>query len=343
MRVAIAHQEPVQAARIGEMIAGFPEHGVCCVEPGLNALQAFSGDIDLVLWYPVRRDREALSELKSWISGSGCPVLLMCDSIQEASGFVFDAMNLGALDVIERDSDWNADREALGLKLRMIAGLLRPQPVRKHRGTLLIAIGASTGGPGIIAMILSQLPAGLPCSLVIVQHVDPQFRAGMADWLRKSCAMPLSTASDGQTPQPGHVYLSDTSAHLTLDRDGCFRYLSPTEADIHCPSVDVFFASLESFSRPGMAILLTGMGSDGARGMLALRKAGWQTIAQDRETSIVWGMPGAAVKAGAAQKVLEPEAISREIRQFVYSEYEKGATGDRERYDDEERRNAEHE
>jgi two-component system response regulator WspF len=170
---------------------------------------------------------------------------------------------------------------------------------------LLISLGASTGGPEALARILATLPAALPASVVIVQHIASDFAPSLARWLGGHCALPVHLAREGDELTAGEVLLAGSNDHLILRRDCCVAY-TPHPIDYpYRPSIDVFFSSLAAaWSRPGLAVLLTGMGSDGARGLLQLRQAGWHTITQDQASSVVYGMPKAAAELRAASQIL---------------------------------------
>jgi two-component system response regulator WspF len=166
--------------------------------------------------------------------------------------------------------------------------------------------------------VLSGLPKRPDCSVVIVQHVDQQFAAGLAGWLSGYTEMRVVTAREGMAVEPGAVILAATNDHLVLGADLALRYTLEPRDQPYRPSVDVFFASLRRYwPEPGIAALLTGMGRDGANGLLALRTAGWHTIAQDERTSVVYGMPRAAAEIGAAAEILPIEAIGPAIAKHL--------------------------
>lgn len=196
------------------------------------------------------------------------------------------------------------------------AGLSAPGklPELKPGITQLVAIGASTGGPVVLQSILSRLPAGLSAPIVIVQHMSPGFIESFALWLGESTPLKVSVAADGETALPGRVYIAPDGRHITVDKGAAIRLADGEPENGMRPAVSRLFRSLvESFPRNSAGILLTGMGTDGALELKALRDAGAVTIAQDRESSLINGMPGAAVKAGAAAYVLSPAGIAAAI------------------------------
>ncbi|MFZ4748911.1 MAG: chemotaxis-specific protein-glutamate methyltransferase CheB [Phycisphaerales bacterium] len=178
----------------------------------------------------------------------------------------------------------------------------------------IIAIGASTGGPRAVADVLRALPAPLPAAVLIVQHLSQPFMQGYADWLGAEIGRPVALARAGHLVAAGDTLIAGEERHLTLGPDGRLVYRDEPRAHPHRPSVDELFDSLALHARPGIAVLLTGMGRDGADGLLRLRRAGWHTIAQDERTSVVWGMPGAAHRLGAAVETLPIEFIAGAIK-----------------------------
>jgi two-component system chemotaxis response regulator CheB len=171
----------------------------------------------------------------------------------------------------------------------------------------LIALGASTGGTEAIREVLEALPSDAP-AMVISQHIPQAFSGPFARRMDGLSRMAVAEAVDGMLIVPGHVYIAPGDRHLLVERDGTrwrCRLSDGPPVNRHRPSVDVMFRSVaQSAAGNALGILLTGMGDDGARGLKEMRDAGSPTIAQDEATAVVWGMPGAAVKLGAADRVL---------------------------------------
>lgn len=175
----------------------------------------------------------------------------------------------------------------------------------------LLLVGASTGGPDAIAKVLSLLTPGFPGAVIVVQHVDPQFASGIGEWLSKASGFPVRIAKQGDRPTAGAAILASSNDHLIMKTDGILGYTPEPKENPYRPSVDVFFLSVASaWEHPGVAVILTGIGKDGTEGLLALRKKGWHTIAQDQASSVVYGMPRAAAESGAAIEVLSLDAIA---------------------------------
>ena len=186
----------------------------------------------------------------------------------------------------------------------------------------IIAIGASTGGTEAIRAVLTSLPADCP-AIVIAQHIPAAFSAPFTQRMDTLAAMSVCEPDDGQQIKPGHVYIAPGGKHLLVERDGA-RYLCRIKdgppVNRHCPSVDVLFRSVaQNVGQNAVGVILTGMGDDGARGLKEMRDAGAPTIAQDEASSVVWGMPGAAVRAGAAGEVMPLDKIAGAIMQLADS------------------------
>jgi two-component system response regulator WspF len=263
-----------------------------------------------------------------------CPILVVTATVTGNAARVYEALGHGALDAVNTpvlgvDSDL-AGAHDLVRKIRMVARLTgvtefapdaAPQappiaPPNKLRQALpMVAIGASTGGPQALVEVLVGLPLQRPFAVVVVQHVDALFAPGLAQWLSTETRRPVTVIESGQRLAEAAIGVAATNDHLILDRHGRLRYVREPADQVHRPSVDVFFHSLLTAPvPPGAAVLLTGMGRDGAVGLKALRAAGWRTIVQDEATSVIWGMPGAAARLDAADHILPIDAIAARIR-----------------------------
>ncbi len=249
----------------------------------------------------------------------------------QALALTFRAMSAGALEVLAKPVGLTgAAFEAWGERLRESIRLMADVPVVRRfravdgrrpnaaktrsvalpgRGLALIAIGASTGGPVALAHILSALPRALPAPILVAQHLTRGFVRGLVRWLDEEAELDVMLAKAGEVARPGCVYLAPDGQDLGVDDEGCLS-LEPSQRE-PCPSVDhLFEAVAKSFGSRGAAVLLTGMGQDGARGLLALRRAGGSTVAQDQASALVFGMPAAAIELGAAELVLPLEGIA---------------------------------
>lgn len=175
----------------------------------------------------------------------------------------------------------------------------------------LVAIGASTGGPIVIKTILAGLPANFAVPILIVQHIASGFTDGFVEWLGQASGFPVHVASDAAHPLPGHAYVAPDGFHMKLRHDGAIALNRDAPENGHRPSVSCLFRSVAAvLGRNAIGVLLTGMGKDGAEELMLMRHKGAVTIAQDRETSVVHGMPGEAVSLEAASYVLSPDEIA---------------------------------
>jgi two-component system response regulator WspF len=178
----------------------------------------------------------------------------------------------------------------------------------------MVAIGASTGGPQALAVVFHALPNPVPWPVVVIQHVDPTFAPGLAKWLSRETGQQVDIARTGDVATTGRILIAATADHLIIDPTAKVRYTAEPRELVYRPSVDVFFNSIAAIkAKPGVAVVLTGMGRDGAVGLSRLREAGWHTIAQDKTTSVVWGMPGAAAEIGAAVETLPIGAVGAAV------------------------------
>jgi two-component system, chemotaxis family, response regulator WspF len=272
------------------------------------------------------------------MSKAPCVILVVTATTVGNRSLVFEAMGHGALDAVNTPTlGLNGDMsgaEPLLHKLRTVARLVSPKPPKGARTTStsrsiprtiqdtsrlsIVAIGASTGGPQALAKVLSSLPANFPAAVLIAQHVDDHFAPALAAWLQQHCVLPVRIARDKESATAGGVWLAGTADHLVYDGKGLLRYTPHPRTSAYRPSADALFASLaEPHQAPRVGVLLTGMGRDGAEGLLAMRTTGSLTIAQDAATSVVYGMPKAAEELKAADEILPIAEVGPRIVQAV--------------------------
>ncbi len=182
---------------------------------------------------------------------------------------------------------------------RRVIPVSRPGPM----SVAAIALAASTGGPPALAEIVRALPAGFPATILIAQHISAGFTKGLVRWLSGVSKVPVQEARSGEKCLPGRVYLPPDGCNLALGRDRSVE--TPRCGGGSCPSADLLLSSVaKAYGRRSAGVVLTGMGEDGARGLLAIRQAGGATLAQDETSSVVFGMPKAAVRLGATMTML---------------------------------------
>ncbi len=183
----------------------------------------------------------------------------------------------------------------------------------------IVAIGASTGGPPAVKTILSALPENFPVPLLLVQHIAPNFSKSFVEWLDQAGPLKVKLALNGEKVLPGYVYVGPDQFHMRVDRSGRISLTQDKPENGLRPSVSYLFRSVaEVYGNRALGILLTGMGRDGAEELVLMKKKGATTIAQDKESSVVHGMPGEAIKLGGASLVLPPEKIAHMLVAFAH-------------------------
>jgi two-component system response regulator WspF len=284
---------------------------------------------DLILMDLLMPVMEGAQATQIIMKQSPCAILVVTATVSGNAGKVFEALSYGALDAVATpvfggSGGIEGGGELLS-KIRVLERLILhaqasapaalPGPASASEpAPRMVALGASTGGPNALAIILRSLPARLGATVAIVQHLDAQFAPGLVDWLGEQTGLPVALAREGLFPEANSVFVAGTNDHLVIGADLRFHYTADPVDYIYRPSVDEFFLSLgRHWPLPGMACLLTGMGRDGAQGLLALRQRGWRTLAQDEKTSIVYGMPRAAMEGGGAEHALPVELIAGAI------------------------------
>jgi two-component system chemotaxis response regulator CheB len=266
-------------------------------------------------------DMNGLTAVEDIMSSAPLPVLVLSGLIGTDGGKPAAALALGALDAIAKDDIGIRDPAGpLAVAFRRRVRILCRASVIRHlraelkarpdagelgRPTSVIGICASTGGPQVLMRVLSGLPADYSIPVLVVQHIGAGFTDGLADWLDQVVELPVAVARDGARAQPG-VWIAPSGAHLRLTGTGLL-FLDRRDTDgPHCPSGDALLASIAAAAgRTGVALVLSGMGSDGAAGAAAVRRRGGLAIAQDQSSSAVFGMPQAAVDLGV-ELVLSP-------------------------------------
>ena len=256
-------------------------------------------------------------------------VIVSGSSTAEEIATTFNALESGALAVVKRPAGiGHPDHEATSrdllqtVKLMSEVSVVRRWPSSRRAPPAaerlpeagikpaaaevkLVAVGASTGGPLALQSILAGLPKNLGVPILVVQHITPGFTEGLAEWLAGSSGRPVRVAADGDRLVPGHVFIAPEGFQLGIRRGGTISVARDEPENGHCPSISYLFRSVAEVFGPGaIGVLLTGMGRDGAAELKLMKEKGAITIAQDRESSVVHGMPGEAIRMGAATHVL---------------------------------------
>lgn len=279
-------------------------------------------------------DMDGLELTKEIMARFPRPILVVSAMVHpEDSHNVFSLLEAGAIDVLPKPrgglaADEQRVSQELVSKIKIISGVVAltrrqkwglspsqlqaspsspPVPPRPR----IVAIGASTGGPQALRTILAQLPADFPAPVLCVQHISEGFLAGLVEWLATQCALSVKIAQSGEQPLPGTIYFPQEGTHLEIDKTGRLVCSDKAPVDGHRPSVTATFKSVAEYcGDAAIGVLLTGMGSDGAQGMQEIFEAGGITIAQNEETSVVFGMPKQAIARGAVKYVLPVHKIA---------------------------------
>lgn len=286
---------------------------------------------------------DGLEFTKKVMSMYPLPILVISVSVQtEQRHRIFELLEAGAVDIFPKPRPNRNINEEVQLnqlrlinKIKILAGvkvfrkrtlsstpqsqLLAKSPVNNSQPTIsnslseikLVAIGTSTGGPQALQTIFATLPANLPVPIVCVQHISHGFLDGLIQWLSSTCPLSIQIAASGATPQPGTIYFPPENTHLKVNSQGQFICADSPPVGGHRPAVDVTFKSVaQVYGRKAIAILLTGMGKDGAAGIQMIQQAGGLTIAQDEETSVIFGMPQEAISLGGIKHILPLQEIA---------------------------------
>ena len=281
---------------------------------------------------------DGITFLKKLMKHFPIPVVIVSSLTQKGAVTTMKAFEAGAIEVIakpEMDIKKGMDIIAADMieKVKIAASakvmkrvertgtMLQERTVLKTRALAqsthkIIAIGASTGGTEAIREVLTRMPADSP-GTVIVQHMPEKFTRAFAERLNEQCAMEVREAREGDGVYPGTALIAPGSHHMVLKRSGARYYVSLNqEAPVfhQRPSVEVLFESVATYAGPNsVGLIMTGMGADGAKGLLAMKEAGAKTIAQDEKSSVVFGMPKEAIKAGAVDKVVSLKDIPQTL------------------------------
>jgi two-component system chemotaxis response regulator CheB len=252
------------------------------------------------------------------------PILVLSISVQpDQTATIFKLLTAGAIDVLAKPKITDgviSDEVGVLLieKIKILNGVI---PIRggnesKEAPTFLstkvtlaspaiFVIGSSTGGIQVLSEILGTLPDTFPVPIVCVQHISPGFLEGLTIWLQNSTTLKLVIAQEGQIPVAGHVYFAPVEKQLLIDSNGVFRLHTPSASGHICPSISQFFVSAAlKFGSRAVGILLSGMGRSGVDGLKEIYESGGYTIAQDESTSLLFGMPKAAIDAGVVDAIL---------------------------------------
>lgn len=274
---------------------------------------------------PVMNGLEAIERI---MADNAVPILVVTN--HNDSHTAFAAISKGALDLVQKP-DVNltnakefTDKIKLLSKVSVISHILGKRLKRENKTPSasfaskdtggVVAIASSTGGPEALSIIMSSLPEKFPCPIVVAQHISDGFVPGIAEWLRKLSKLNIKAASEGESLHPATVYISPSERHMKINAAERISFIERRESDIYRPSCDILLSSVaEVYGKNSIGVILSGMGKDGVEGMKKIKKAGGITIAQDEQTSVVFGMNKTAIDGGCIDRILDIDEISRNL------------------------------
>jgi len=333
MRIAIVNDLSLAREVLRRLVLSVPGNTVAWVaEDGEEAVTRAAADRpDVILMDLIMPRLNGVEATRQIMRSSPCPILVVTATVSGNYDFVIQAMGAGALDAVETPTFASNGSIVNGEKLlarlaklgTALSGVTRswmavpvhpPAPTPVPGLPFLVVIGASTGGPDALNVVLRSLRPDFPGAIVIAQHIAAEFTPGLVLQLGLNCALPVRIAMDGERPVAGRVLVASSNDHLEFTPTCTLRYTSHPRNYPYRPSVDVLFSTAAAcWPQPGVGVLLTGMGTDGALGLGQLRSLGWHTIAQDQATCVVYGMPKSAAELNAATEVVPLGQIGQAI------------------------------
>ncbi|MBC7906465.1 MAG: chemotaxis-specific protein-glutamate methyltransferase CheB [Rhodospirillaceae bacterium] len=338
IKVLIVEDSPVVQRLLEHVINDDPRlHVVGVAADAAEAMRMIRHLAPDIVTMDIRLPRMNGFEATRWIMRDHpVPIVVVASNVDDkALDISMNALRAGALSVVAKPSglshdDYQAMANHLCTQLFIMSQIkvvrqraapkirpFIPTPPEPLCAVELVAVVASTGGPGALSRILGSLPKDFPVPVTLVQHFGAPFIAGFAHWLGSVSALPVSLARDHDRLIQGHVHIAPGEAHLTV-AEGYLRLDRGAAVQGQRPSGDVLFDSVAaSYGNRAVGVLLTGMGEDGARGLEALHRTGAHTIAESKSTAVIWGMPGAAVARGAVTEELPLDCIALRLRQLT--------------------------
>ncbi len=283
---------------------------------------------------------DGLEATRQIMSQHPTPIVVIADSVHDSTlGIAMNALKAGALSVVEKPSGPGAKAyedaaDAIATQLFIMSqvsvirrrmGLTKTQDAEQMRHAShgkvqagLVGIAASTGGPPALAAVLGTLPKTFPAPVLLVQHMGAPFMEGFAHWLGGQTQLKVKLAENGERPAPGTIYVAPGDQHLEIAAGNVVRLHSGPALASQRPAANLLFQSMARIAGPkAVGVLLTGMGEDGARGLLEMKEAGAFTIAEDESTAVVFGMPAAAIRMKGVSLALPQDQIAARLTQLV--------------------------
>jgi two-component system chemotaxis response regulator CheB len=339
VRVLVVDDSLFMRAAIKKIVEGDPGFEVVGVAKdgadGVAQVEALKPDVVTMDFnMPRMNGAEAVREI---MARRPTPIIMLSAHTRDGARETFEALTAGAVDFLTKPSgEVSADFQAIGPrlleKLRACAGVTprEMKPVRARAPTVdpslatwpptgprVAVIGVSTGGPSALTRVLPALPVDVGVAIVVVQHMPAQFTATLAERLNGLSSIEVREAQAGDKPRRGLALVAPGDFHVEFGDKGLLQLSEAPEVNGCRPSVDVTMKSAAKiFGRRAVGVIMTGMGKDGAEGMAAVRAAGGKTFAQDRASSVIWGMPRAAIDAGVVDEVVALDDIAGKLEKL---------------------------
>lgn len=331
IRVLIADDSPLAREFIKEILLRAPDIKV--VGEAANGREAVETALsirpDMIIMDIEMPVMGGLDAIESILSVAGVPILVVTS--QGDADTAYKAISLGALEVMPKSDLDPASPQKLISNIRTLSKVkvVKRRPPKRREGPELgdktgegfrniVAIASSTGGPKALSLILPELPKDYPAPIVIAQHIADGFAHGMVNWLKSICKIGVTIPSDGEKLKPGWAYVSPSERHMIVNGAGSVSFRDREPGDIYKPSCNALLGAVgDMYGARSIGVVLTGMGSDGAEGLKKIKRRGGRTIAQNEETSIVFGMPKVAIDAKCVDRVLPLDAIAKALMEMV--------------------------
>lgn len=305
-------------------------------QEGVHAAQRLRPDVVAMdIHLPILDGYEATRQIMQCCA---TPIVMVSSSLGDAGRRSMEALSAGAMAVVRKPgnltrAEFEQDRTNLLRTLELMAdvpvvtrhpsrfvrqSITPPEKIPSVNQMKLVAIAASTGGPAAVQAVLRGLGGEFPLPILLVQHIALGFVEALADWLNATLPLRVCIAKHEEIAQPKTVYLAPDSYHLMLLQCGVIGLRAARSGELYCPSANVLFDSVaQTCGKRALGVIMTGMGDDGAKGLLALRQSGGQTLAQDEASCVVYGMPQSAVAVGAVMQTVSLTNIPKAILERV--------------------------
>lgn len=337
LRILVAEDSPTARRLLVEILRADPSLQVVGeANDGLEAVELTQRLRPSLVTMDIQMPHlDGLEATRRIMTEAPTPVVVVSTLVEKDIQTSMAALRAGALAVLQKpvgpeSPDFDAESRRLRDTLKAMAEVkvvrrwpdrtappaapTAPAPARAGQRPSVVAVAASTGGPAALHRVLSELPAGFPAPLLVVQHIALGFGQGLASWLGGAGPLPVKVAEDGEVLQPGHVYLAPDDRHLGVHRDGRVEVSGAAPINGFRPSATWLFRSVaRAYGPASLAVVLTGMGQDGLEGARELHAAGGHVLAQDEATSVVYGMPGVVVGAGLAHEVVPLASVASRL------------------------------